>query len=58
VEVPIVELEVEVVAVLPTAVEVLTVEPGGATTIVTAMHGFVRSKAKREKSVSNAEFPV
>jgi hypothetical protein len=39
-------------------VEVLTVEPGGTTAIVTAMHGFVESKAKREKSVSNAEFSV
>jgi hypothetical protein len=56
VEVPIAELEVEVVVVPPTAVEVLTVEPGGTTTIVTAMHGFVGSKAKREKLVSDAEF--
>ena len=47
VEVPIAELEVEVVVVPPTAVEVLTVEPGGTTTIVTAMHGFVGSNAEK-----------
>jgi hypothetical protein len=56
VEVPIAELEVEVVVVPPTAVEVLTVEPGGTTTFVTAMHGFVGSKAKREKLVSDQNF--
>lgn len=52
----IAELEVVVVVVPPTVVvaalvEVLTVEvlitlPGGTTTIVTGMHGFVGSKAR------------
>jgi hypothetical protein len=54
----IAELEVVVVVVSPTVVvaalvEELTVEvlitlPGGTTTIVTGMHGFVGSKAKRK----------
>ena len=59
----IAELEVVVVVVPPTVVvaapvEVLTVEvlitfPGGTTTIVTGMHGFVGSKAKRKVELVN-----
>ena len=51
-----VELEVEVMEVLPLVVElvegllvgVVTTLPAGTTTIVTGMHGFVGSNAKRK----------